>query len=151
MNELNMLKLKNLIVNKEFINTQANNDLNMHGKFTCDYITPYGELNEQINNQILLIEKVNNRKSPPPLGSKPPEPNLSDSNVVPNENNKSRKYIFETYLGENFDTEPYDRCPIDVALKHQCSRLNDDYNALKSMYNRASKVKVTIEFIEENL
>ncbi len=84
MNELNMLKLKNLIVNKEFINTQANNDLNMHGKFTCDYITPYGELNEQINNQILLIEKVNNRKSPPPPGSKRPVADINESNIMIN-------------------------------------------------------------------
>jgi len=64
------------------------------------------------------------------------------------EYNEPRKYEFETYLGENFGVMPFGKCPMEVALKHQCSGLNDDYNNLKSMYKKVSKVKVTLEFIE---
>ena len=61
------------------------------------------------------------------------------------EPNNHRKYEFESYIGENFGVMPFEKCPIEVALKHQCSSLNDDYNALKSMYKNVSKVKVTLE------
>jgi hypothetical protein len=61
-----------------------------------------------------------------------------------------RKYIFETYVGENFGVMPFGKCPMEVALKHQCSGLNDDYDNLKSMYKKVSKVKVTLEFIEKD-
>lgn len=62
-----------------------------------------------------------------------------------------RKYEFETFLGENFDTEPYKKCPIELALNHQCSSLNNDYNELKCMYKKVSKVKVTLEFIDKDV
>ena len=65
------------------------------------------------------------------------------------EKNEPRKYTFETYIGEDFGAMPFEKSPIEVALKHRCLGLNDDYNNLKSMYKKVSKVKVTLEFIDK--
>lgn len=65
---------------------------------------------------------------------------------------KTNKIItFNTYIGENTVCKPFKKCPIERAFGHEVSRLCDDLNALKSVYEKVSKVKVTIEIIEENI
>jgi hypothetical protein len=82
MNELNILKLKDLMLRKEFINTQANHDLNNLGKFTADYIKLSDDLNKEIDRLILLIENNNSKTGAPPIGVKRPVGNISDSNIM---------------------------------------------------------------------
>ncbi len=71
MNELNLLKLKNLILDKEFCIANANRELDLGG-WLSDWPRQIAEINLQINSIIKEIEKINSRKSPPPAGSKPP-------------------------------------------------------------------------------
>ena len=62
-----------------------------------------------------------------------------------------RIITFESYVGENTGFKPFNKCPVEMAFDHEVSRLCDDLNALKSVYEKVSKVKVTFEIIEENL
>ena len=62
---------------------------------------------------------------------------------------KTNKIItFNSYIGENTVYKPFKKCPIENAFGHEVSRLCDDIDALKSVYEKVSKVKVTFEIIE---
>ncbi len=74
---------------------------------------------------------------------------INDKEII--DPKKPRKIEFNCYIGENLESLGDKRCPIDDAFEHQTSNLWKDLDGLKSLYEKVSKIKVTFEFIEENL
>jgi hypothetical protein len=83
MNDLNMLKLKNLLLDKEFCISNANRDLDLGG-WTMGWDHQMLEINSEINELIKEIEKENSRKSTPPPGSKRSVADINESNIMIN-------------------------------------------------------------------
>jgi hypothetical protein len=83
MNDLNMVKLKNLLLDKEFCIANANRELDLGGWIT-DWIRRIQEIDLEIDKLIKEIEKVNSRKSPPRPGSKRPVADINESNIMIN-------------------------------------------------------------------
>lgn len=82
MNELNMHKLKNLLLDKEFCIANANRDICEGGAWRMGWDHRIAEIDLEIDTLIKEIENINSRKSPPPTGSKRPVGNIEDSNKI---------------------------------------------------------------------
>ncbi|WP_397599186.1 hypothetical protein [Silvanigrella sp.] len=78
MNDLNMFKLKNLLLDKEFCIANANRDLAVGDRWTAGWDHLMKDINIEIDQLIKEIEKVNNRKSPPPTETKRPVGNIDN-------------------------------------------------------------------------
>jgi len=84
MDDLNILKLKNLLLDKEFCIANANRDICQGDGWTMGWDHQMLEINSEINELIKEIEKVNSRKSAPPPWAERPVADINDSNIMIN-------------------------------------------------------------------